>query len=142
MLNEPIGNNLFAQYAVTNYQWGASLNYAFISRKQRGDVRLANIKLEDQKLSLGIKEQEMEYKITAAQNTYSTSIQLALLTEKIVESNLTLYTSEQAMFSLGESSVFMINTRETNYLKAQKENIDAFFTQYQSLNELRYILQY
>lgn len=142
MLNEPIGNNPLAQYAVTNYQWGASLNYAFISRKQRGDVRLANIKLEDQKLSLGIKEQEMEYKITAAQNNYSTSIKLALLTEKIVESNLTLYTSEQAMFSLGESSVFMINTRETNYLKAQKENIDAFFTQFQSLNELRYILQY
>ena len=142
LLNEPIGNNPFAQYAVTNYQWGASLNYAFISRKQRGDVRLANIKLEDQKLSLGLKEQEMEYKISAAQNNYSTAISLALLTEKIVQSNLTLYTSEQAMFNIGESSVFMINTRETNYLKAQKENIDALFTQFQSLNELRYILQY
>jgi outer membrane protein TolC len=142
LLNEPIGNNPFAQYAVTNYQWGASLNYAFISRKQRGDVRLANIKLEDQKLSLGLKEQEMEYKISAAQNNYSTAISLALLTEKIVQSNLTLYTSEQAMFNIGESSVFMINTRETNYLKAQIENIDALFTQFQSLNELRYILQY
>ena len=142
LLNEPIGNNPFAQYAVTNYQWGASLNYAFISRKQRGDVRLANIKLEDQKLSLGLKEQEMEYKISAAQNNYSTAINLALLTEKIVQSNLTLYKSEQAMFNIGESSVFMINTRETNYLKAQKENIDALFTQFQSLNELRYILQF
>jgi len=142
MLNEPIGNNPFAQYAITNYQWGASFNYDILSRKQRGDVRLAKIKLEDQRLSLAIKEQEMEYKINAAQNNYATAINQTILTEKIVQSTLTLYKSEQAMFSIGESSVFMINSREKSYLDAQKENIDTQFTQLQSLNELRYILQY
>ena len=142
MLNEPIGNNPFAQYAITNYQWGASFNYSILSRKQRGNVKLAKIKLEDQRLSLAIKEQEIEYKITAAQNNYTTAINQFALTQRIVESTLRLYNSEQTMFDIGESSVFMINTRETNYLKAQKENIDAQFSQLQSLNELRYILQY
>ena len=142
MLNEPIGNNPFAQYNVSNYQWGASFNYSFISRKQRGNVQLAKIQLEDQKLSLRIKQQEMNYKISTAQNNYSTALLQAILTDKIVQSNLTLYRSEQAMFSIGESSVFMINTRETNYLKAQKENIEAEFSQLQTLNELRYIMQY
>jgi len=142
MLNEPIGNNPFAQYNVSNYQWGASFNYSFISRKQRGNVQLAKIQLEDQKLSLRIKQQEMNYKINAAQNNYATALSQAILTDKIVQSNLTLYQSEQAMFSIGESSVFMMNTRETNYLNAQKENIDAKYLKLQTLNELRYILQY
>lgn len=142
MLNEPIGNNPFAQYAITNYQWGASFNYAILTRKERGNVQLAKIKLEDQRLSLAIKEQEMEYKITAAETNYTTAVNQYIWTRKIVESTFTLYNSEQTMFNIGESSVFMINTRETNYLKAQKDNIDAQFNQLQSLNELRFILQY
>jgi outer membrane protein TolC len=142
MLNEPIGTNPIAQYNVSNYQWGASFNYSILSRKQRGDVQLAKIQLEDQKLSLRIKQQEINYKISAAQNNYSTALSQAILTDKIVQSNLTLYRSEQAMFGIGESSVFMMNTRETNYIKAQKENIDAKFSQFQTLNELRYIMQY
>ena len=142
LLSEPIGNNPFAQYDPTNYQWGVSFNYAFISRKQRGNVKLAEIKLEDQQLALKLKEKELSYKIEAAETNYTTAIRQAELTQKIVQSNLTLYQSERTMFEIGESSVFMINTRETNYLNAQKETIEAQSIQLQSLNELRYVMQF
>jgi len=124
-LSEPVGNNPVAQYSPSNYTWGASFLYPILSRKERGDVRLAKLKIQDQKLKNVLFESQLGYKISSSINNYMQSAEQLLIFEQLVKNNETLYEAERSLFGLGESSVFMINSRESKLLKATIELIEA-----------------
>lgn len=141
VLNEPIGNNPLADLSPYNYQWGASFNYAFLTRKERGDVRLAKLKIEDQRFSLALKQQELEYKIQVALNNFELSSSQLSLTSSMRNNTEKLYQAEQKMFDIGESSVFMINSRENSFLKAEVDLINAQLQLLNAVNEINYYSQ-
>lgn len=141
LLNEPVGNNPLSNLSPYNYQWGASFNYAFITRKERGDVRLASIKLEDQRLAFGLKQQELEYKIEVAKNNLDIASKQLNLTTSMRNNSEKLFQAEQKMFEIGESSVFMINSRENSFLKAEMDLINANQQLLHSINEINYYSQ-
>ena len=114
-----------AEYSPANYTWGASFSYALLSRKERGDVRLSKLKIQDQKLSNALVEVQVDYKINAALNNYAQSIEQLSILRQLVENNEMLYEAEKSLFDMGESSVFMINSRESKLLKAQIEFIET-----------------
>lgn len=118
-ITEPIGGNPFSEYSPSNYTWGATFSYPLLSRKERGGLQLAKLKLEDQSLKNKSFAVEIEYKINAALNNYLLSLQQLELNEALVNNNQKMYDSEKSLFELGESSVFMINSRETTWLTYQ-----------------------
>ena len=124
-LSEPVGSDLLAEYSISNYTWGASFAYPILSRKARGDVKLSKLKLQDQELTLTYLEAELKYKIEVAKNELELSNQKLFLNQKLAENTQSLFAAEQALFQLGESSVFMINSRENSYLKSSIELINA-----------------
>jgi outer membrane protein TolC len=124
-ISEPVGSNPLAEYSPANYTWGASFSYALLSRKERGDVRLSKLKIQDQKLSNALVEVQVDYKINAALNNYAQSIEQLSILRQLVENNEMLYEAEKSLFDMGESSVFMINSRESKLLKAQIEFIET-----------------
>lgn len=140
-ISEPVGNNPFENYSPADYQWGATFSYPFITRKARGEVQLAKIKLQDQQLALLEKQQELSYKLSVAKNTVQLAEQQIALRVSIAKSAGELYNAERKMFSIGESSVFLVNTRESNYLKAQLEVVDTQLRLFRSINEWLLIAQ-
>lgn len=139
-LSEPVANNVFANYSPSNYSWGASFMYPILSRKERGNVRLAKLKIQDQKLENIVFETNLEYKINTALNNYRQAIEQSLIYQQLVESNDMLYSAERSLFDMGESSVFMINSRESKLLKASIEYIEAQNKVKFLKNELDYTL--
>lgn len=126
-LSEPVGNNPFTQYNINNYKWGGTVAYPILTRRERGDVRLAKVKLQDQELGLLSKSVEIDYKVKAAYNTWLVSNSQLETYERIVENYRVLYSAEMKLFSIGESSVFMINSREKALIDAQLKNVDLIY---------------
>lgn len=124
-LSVPVGNNPFAEYSSSNYKWGASVSYPILSRRERGDVHLAKLKLENQELMNAVVEVEIDYKIKGALNKYIQSLEQFTILEELVENNQMLYSAELILFNVGESSVFMVNSRENKLLKTQIEFIET-----------------
>ncbi len=124
-ISEPINNNPFSEYAIENYTWGAKIAYPILTRKERGNLQLARLKLEDQKLKNNLIGAELNYKVQVVWNDYQLAFDQMNLYRNIVENNTTMYNSELTLFNLGESSVFMINSRENKLLKSQIKLIEV-----------------
>jgi len=97
---------------MNNYKWGAQFSWPILMRKAKGDLGLTRIKIEELQL-------EVLQKTTVFQNKALASIrQLELLRLQLanvaanVKNMQRLLDAEREKFNSGESSVFLINTRE------------------------------
>jgi outer membrane protein TolC len=123
-LSEAINNNPIGAYSIENYTWGGTFAYPILTRKERGNVQLAKLKIQDQELKFKGLTAELRYEIHAAYNDYTTAfLQLKECQQLLTNSEL-LFQAEKELFNLGESSVFMINSRENNWLKIQTQFIE------------------
>ncbi|MCH2223791.1 MAG: TolC family protein [Crocinitomicaceae bacterium] len=139
-LSEPINSNPIAEYALSNYTWGATFSYPMLTRKERGGLKQAKLKLNDQELKNTMFSAELKYKVKSTLNNYTFSIEQAEINGKIVRSNQKLYNAEQTLFNLGESSVFMINSRENTWLKTQINAIKSDIEVRKMKTEIDYLL--
>ncbi|MEO8234346.1 MAG: TolC family protein [Flavobacterium sp.] len=119
-LSEP---KYFDSYQFNNYKVGVNFYYPLFLRKERGSLKLAQLKLQDAQYSLNLEKVQLENKITG----YKTEIQSIKSQKKIIHSlvkdHIQMLNSEERLFSFGESSVFLINTRENNLVSAQLSEI-------------------
>lgn len=106
-----------------NYKAGVSFSFPLFLRKERGELRLANFRIQDAELDLKLNERQLENKILATfQQLESYSIQTKMAEEMVENYNLMLAAEERKM-SFGESSLFLINTREIRLIEARlKQN--------------------
>ena len=119
-LSEP---KSFDSYQFNNYKVGVSFYYPLFLRKERGSLKLAQLKLQDAQYSLNLEKVQLQNKIIS----YQTEIQSIKSQKKIIHSlvkdHIQMLNSEERLFSFGESSVFLINTRENNLVSAQLSEI-------------------
>ena len=112
---------------MNNYKWGAQLSWPIFMRKAKGDLGLTRVKIEELEL-------EALQKTTVIRNKALASIrQLELLRLQLanVSGNVNnmqrLLDAEREKFNSGESSVFLINTREQQLfdLRVQETEIST-----------------
>lgn len=119
-LSEP---SYFDNYQFDNYKVGINFYYPLLLRKERGSLKLAKFKLQDAQYSLDLEKVQLKNKI----NSYQAEIQSIKSQKKIINSlvkdNILMLNSEERLFSFGESSIFLINTRENNLVSAQLSEI-------------------
>jgi outer membrane protein TolC len=102
-----------------NYKWGISFSTSTLFRAEKGELELTKIKIENTDLLRQQKELELRNKLQLAFNEVDNAlIQLQLYT-KTVENYRQLLTLENARFQLGESSLFLLNSREIKLIEAQ-----------------------
>lgn len=118
-LNQVVGNNPFADLSINNYNWGLQFSMPIPLRKERGALRLAKLKIQDAEMGVLDTEAQIDYKITASLNEWNTTREQTTLSQRTVRDYLGLLEGEQAKFDAGESSLFMINSREQGYISAQ-----------------------
>lgn len=108
-------NNLVAQ----NYKWGLRFDFPLLLRKERGKLELARLKIQDAEYGLQQKRVEIANKIAAYYNELENLLRQIRLTEDNVGNYQALLDAEIQKFNLGESSIFLINSREQKLIEAQ-----------------------
>ena len=118
--------NRFSQVAFNQNKWGVGMYFPLFLRKERGDLQLARIKIQVAQWERDQKRNEIMNKVNVAVNRYANFNEQQNKQEENVGNYERLWLSEKKMFEIGESSLFMINSREISYMNSKVK-----------LNELR-----
>ena len=109
---------------VDNYKAGINFKLPLFLRKERGDLKLAKIKLQDAKLENEATKVTIKNKVNAVQQELeSFAIQNDYITN-IVKDYGVLLKAEERKFFLGESSLFLVNYRESKLIETRLKAID------------------
>lgn len=123
-ISEPVGNNIFADFQAENYTFGLEFSFPILLRKERGNVKLASIGIRNAEFDLQNKRQELVFKSQAALNEWQTTKIQADQYQQTVVDYQSLLRGEQRKFDAGESSLFLVNSREVGFIQAQTKLIE------------------
>jgi outer membrane protein TolC len=105
------------------YKAGIQFKLPLFLRKERGDFRLAKIKLKDKKFENEVAKVTIKNKLSAIQQELVSYVLQNNLTATIVKDYRTLLKAEDRKFFLGESSLFLVNFREIKLIDAKLKAI-------------------
>ena len=124
-----------------NYQYGLKLEIPVFLRQARAGYQMAKAKIGQNRMDLSLKEQELHVKIANYSNEvriYHSQIDLA---DRNVENYRRLLQGEEAMYGNGESSLFLINSRQNKLIEAQEKIIELRFKFLKGYAELKYLAE-
>ncbi len=120
-LSEP---SAFDNYRFEDYKLGVNFYFPLFLRKERANLKLAKIKLQDyqytldfEKLSIGNKIEAGKQEILSLQNQIE-------INRSLVNDYKQMLDGEERLFQMGESSLFVINSRENYLVSARISEID------------------
>lgn len=102
-----------------NYKVGMNFSFPIFLRKERGGLQLAKFKIQDTQYSLDLERVQLKNKINAQQTEINSLERQRKLISDLVKDYNTMLSSEERLFSFGESSIFLINSRENNLVSSQ-----------------------
>lgn len=115
--------DLAYSYSINDYKIGATVAVPIRNRKTRGQIQLNKILMDQNGLDQQYYQKELQNMYTILSSTQILNQEaLDISIEKVENSNL-LYSAEQLKFELGESSVFLLNSRERKLLEAETEYV-------------------
>ncbi|MEY2670093.1 MAG: hypothetical protein RLZZ577_409 [Bacteroidota bacterium] len=115
-LSEP---NYWNDTNFNNYKIGVNFKFPLFLRKERGSLQLAKFKIQDTQFSLNLERVQLKNKINAQQTEIESIEKQLQLLSSLVAGNSQMLQSEERLFSLGESSIFLLNSRENNLVSIQ-----------------------
>jgi len=110
-----------------NYKWGVTFGMPIFLRKERGELKVTKIKIENTQYEMNYKRTELSNKVRATINEYNNLKNQIAIYDKNVGNYEKLWQSEKKLFDSGESSLFMINSRESSYINAQLKLNDIIY---------------
>jgi outer membrane protein TolC len=121
-----------------NYKWGFSINFPLLLRKERGELASAKLKIQQSQLELDYKRNEIANKLRMSENEMQYSKNQLDIFKENINNYKTLWQAEKRLFDNGESSLFMINSRENAFINAQIKLNDFLFKYNKSILEYNY----
>jgi len=110
-------------FNTSNYKAFVNFSMPIFLRKERGDVKLAKLKLQDINYEITSSSLAIRNKITAVKTEIISLNDQQNIVQNIVQDYTVLLNGEERKFFLGESSLFLINSREQSLITSQlKEN--------------------
>lgn len=109
---------------VDNYKAGINFKVPLFLRKERGDLKLAKIKLQDAELENEATKVVIKNKVNAVQQELESFIVQSDYITNIVKDYGTLLKAEERKFFLGESSLFLVNSRESKLIETKLKAIE------------------
>lgn len=125
LLNEPINSNPYNGVSTNNYKWGLTFEMPLLLRKERGDLGLAQLKLQDEQLNYTNNKAYISFKIKKAITDFDNSLNQLEIIERTLKDSKLLLDAEKQLFVSGESSLFLINARELAYIQARLKYIEC-----------------
>ena len=126
-LAQPVGNNP-AQLKFTgfnnNFKYGIHFKYPILMREGLGKYGATKAKLESSMYDADIKLLQLKGKLSTVFNEGSTYAYQTELYRRTVENYQRLLDAEIRKFDLGESSLFLLNSRESKLIESQQKLIE------------------
>jgi outer membrane protein TolC len=121
--NPSIANNNYSQ----NYKWGVDVQFPIFLRAERGQLQSIKLKISDnnytfEQVKNSIVNKILDYKVQT--NLYQSQVNLA---SSMVENFNRVLNAEKSRFELGESSIFLINSREQKLYESRLKRLEAYY---------------
>ena len=119
-LSEP---SYIDNYRFEDYKIGVNFSFPIFLRKERGSLKLADLKIQDSEFGLQFERKSLENKIKSQQQEIVSLQKQQDYNDKLVKDFSTLLNAEDRLFEMGESSMFVINSRENSLVSSQINEI-------------------
>ena len=110
-------------YRFENYKIGVNFSFPLFLRKERGSLKLVDLKIQDSEFGLQFERKNLENKINSQQQEIVSLTIQQDYNSKLVKDFTTLLNAEDRLFEMGESSLFIINSRENSLVSSQLNEI-------------------
>lgn len=120
-----------------DYKFGFNFSLPIFMRKERGDLQLAKLELENSKYEWLNANQEIQNKLQILQNEIISYRKQRFQMDSLVADYRTLVAAEQRKFELGDSSLFLVNSRENSFISAKMKEIAVIVKFLKSQAELQ-----
>jgi outer membrane protein TolC len=108
-----------SQVLLNNYTFGLQFSMSLFLRKERGDLKMTKVKIEQSERGLDQKRAQLNYKVDVALNEWQTISEQIVIQQRTVSDYNGLLNGERSLFENGESSLFMVNSREMSFIQSQ-----------------------
>jgi outer membrane protein TolC len=126
-------------FSSNDFKYGVSAYYPILTRKERGKVRFTQTKINEGNNDLSQKRLSLKIKFDQYINNISlVGSQLDLISQN-VNNYRRMLQSENQLFEAGESSVFLVNSREVKFLESRLKEIETISKLIKNRIELIYI---
>ena len=129
-LSEPSSTD---QYRMEDYKIGLNFSIPIFLRKERAGLKLAKLKIQDSQLSLQFERKSLENKLISQQQEIISLQKQQAYNSQLVQNFNQLLTAEDRLFGMGESSLFLINSRENTLVSSQLNAIGLENRYFQAL---------
>ncbi|MDX1907297.1 MAG: TolC family protein [Bacteroidia bacterium] len=123
VLHEPVfsGNNGSGDYPIDiqNNKWGLEASFPIFLREERGNLELTRLKIQETRLKQDMKGLEITNKIRSYEAELQTLDAQIRLFEAAVANYTALLRAEEQKFQAGESSIFLLNARESKLFESR-----------------------
>jgi outer membrane protein TolC len=107
-----------------NYKWGLDVKIPIFLREARGQYRFTKLKIKETGLEFENKRVQTNNKIRSYFNDYTMVYQQWQTLRNMSANYQALLRNEDLKFSQGESSLFLVNTRETKVLEILQKEVE------------------
>jgi outer membrane protein TolC len=121
------------QYRMEDYKIGLNFSIPIFLRKERAGLKLAKLKIQDTQLSLQFERKSLENKLKSQQQEIISLQKQQAYNSQLVQNYNQLLTAEDRLFGMGESSLFLINSRENTLVSSQLNAIGLENRYFQAL---------
>ena len=121
-----------------NYRYGISFSLPLRLSEGRGEYRAAKLKIKSAELDRAQKAVQLESKIKVYTNKLQTLQAQLAIQQQVLNNVRTLQRAEEVRFFSGESSLFLINSRENKVLEAEQKLIELQIKQAQANIDLQW----
>ena len=106
-----------------NYKYGVSFGLPLLQRQARGELAKTKNKIAEIDYSRKLVELEIQNKIKSTYAESTLLLDQVKLTQNNYLNTQKLLEAENAKFNMGESSMFLVNTREMKLIETQQKLI-------------------
>ena len=115
--------NYWSSFNAEDYKFNVDFSIPIFLRKERGNLKIAKLKIQDIKFETEQQRLELANKIKAQQTEILSLKRQKNVIDELVQDYIFMLDSEERLFSFGESSMFLINSRESNLVSAKLSQI-------------------
>lgn len=111
--------DLLSSFSTSAYKSGLSIRFPLFLRKERGALQFAKIKMQNTKYEIDATRLSIKNKISGIQSELQSFTSQNNVNETIVQDYEKMLSAEERKFSIGESSLFLVNSRESKLMEAR-----------------------
>lgn len=122
-----------------NYKWGATFSFPLFLRKPRNEYKMADIEAKNNELETINKQNQINFKRKNILQAIQVTAEQIVNAERSAAYSKLLVEAEKLKFTNGESSLFLLNSRESKWLEAELKLAEYKLKFIKSFIELTYV---